>query len=350
MASSQSKGGLAAAQKLTPEERRARASAGAQARWAKADPSRAKLPHAICGSTDRPLRIGDMSIPCYVLEDERRVLTVSGISDGMGLARGGSMVAGLNRLELFASRDRIKPYVSSDLTRRIADPIVFVTPSGGKAYGYDAEVLVELCEAVLAARTAGILQKQQERIAEQCEKLIRGLARVGIIGMVDEATGYQYIRQRDALHEILAAYISRDLLPWTQRFPEDFYVEIYRLMGWDYLDPRSAKKPSYVGKLTNLLVYDRLPSGVVEELKKLNPVESATRRRRYKHHQFLTGDIGNPHLEKQITQVLALLRISDHWREFMTLFRKHLARTKPSDPLLVTEQDRLESMGQMALL
>jgi hypothetical protein len=350
VASSQSKAGKASAMKLSPEERRARASAGAQARWAKADPSRAKLPHAICGSTDRPLRVGDLSIPCYVLEDERRVLTVAGISDGMGLARGGSMVAGLNRLELFASRDRVKPYVSSNLTERIANPIVFVTPTGGKAYGYDAEVLVELCEAVLAARTAGILQKQQERIAEQCEKLIRGLARVGIIGMVDEATGYQYIRRRDALHEILAAYISGDLLPWTQRFPEEFYVEIYRLMNWDYLDPRSAKKPSYVGKLTNLLVYDRLPKGVVEELRRLNPVQVETGRRRHKHHQFLTGDIGNPHLEKQITQVLALLRVSDHWREFLTMFRKHIARTRPSDPILITDHSRLEAAGQMPLL
>lgn len=314
---------------IASDGRRARAAAGAQARWAKADPSRSSLPRAICGSTDRPLRVGDLSIPCYVLEDERRVLTVAGISDGMGLARGGSMVAGMNRLELFASRDRVKPYVSSNLTERIASPIVFITPTGGKAYGYDAEVLVELCEAVLAARHAGTLQKQQKSIADQCEKLIRGLARVGIIGMVDEATGYQYIRQRDALHEILAAYIAGDLLPWTQRFPEEFYVEIYRLMGWDYLDPRSAKKPSYVGKLTNMLVYDRLPDGVVEELKRRNPVDAETRRRRYKHHQFLTEEIGNPHLEKQITQVLALLRISDDWREFLNLFRKHIARTTP---------------------
>ena len=319
------------------EVRKARASAGAQARWAKADPSRMTLPRAEFGSTDKPLRIGELSIPCYVLDDERRVLTVAGISDGMGLARGGSMVAGMNRLELFASRDRIKPHIPNGLTERIHEPIVFITPTGGKAYGYDAEVMVDLCEAVLAARQAGVLQTQQLKIAMQCEKVMRGLARVGIISMVDEATGYQYVRRRDALHEILAAYLSSDLLPWTRRFPDEFYVEIYRLMGWDYLDPTSAKKPGYVGKLTNMLIYDRLPPGVLEALRTRNPVEADTNRRRYKHHQFLTEEIGNSHLEKQINQVLALLRISDHWREFITLFRKHIARTRPIPAGIITQ-------------
>lgn len=328
--------------------RRDRAVAGAQARWAKADPSRVHLPRAEFGSSDKPLRIGDMSIPCYVLDDERRVITVAGISDGMGLARGGSMVAGMNRLELFASRDRIKPHISAGLTERIHEPIVFLTPTGGKAYGYDAEVLVDLCEAVLAARQAGVLQQQQMRIAEQCEKVMRGLARVGIISMVDEATGYQYVRRRDALHEILAAYLSTDLLPWTQRFPEDFYVEIYRLMGWDYLDPKSAKKPGYVGKLTNMLIYDRLPPGVLEALKVRNPVEAETKRRRYKHHQFLTEEIGNSHLEKQINQVLALLKISDDWREFVGLFRKHISRSRPVPAgVLSAPANGIDAQGQL---
>ena len=328
--------------------RRARAGAGAQARWAKADPTRMKLPKAEFGSTDRPLKIGDMSIPCYVLDDERRVLTVAGISDSMGLARGGSMVAGMNRLELFASRDRIKPFIPNGLTERIQDPIVFITTMGGKAYGYDAEVLVDLCEAVLAARQAGVLQPQQLSIATQCERVIRGLARVGIIGMVDEATGYQYVRRRDALHEILSAYLSSDLLPWTRRFPDEFYAEIYRLMGWDYLDPKSANKPGYVGKLTNMLIYDRLPPGVLTALRDRNPVEAETKRRRYKHHQFLTDDIGNTHLEKQIHQVLALLRISDDWREFIGHFRKHITRTRPVPIGIVTQPG--SSQGQQGQL
>jgi hypothetical protein len=322
MSDIQAKGGVARAKKLPPSARSAIARSGAQARWAKADPSRDQLPQAICGSKEHPLEIGDIAIPAYVLEDERRVLTVSGMSEGLAMARGGSEVAGLNRFELFVSRDRIRPFISEEVEARVASPIVFLTPTGSKAYGYEADLLVELCEAVLAARAAGVLQEQQKRIAQRCEVLVRGLARVGIVALVDEATGYQKIRARDALSKILEAYISKELLPWTQRFPFQFYEEMYRLLGWGALDPSSKAKPGYVGKLTNALVYDRLPEGVLVELQNHNPVDPETGRRRFKHHQFLSEDIGNPHLEKHLAKVIGLMQASDSWDDFKKFFRK----------------------------
>ena len=321
MSSFQGKGGLARAKVLSPSARSAIARAGAQARWAKADPTRDHLPRAVCGSKERPLQIGDIAIPAYVLEDERRVLTVSGMSEGLAMAKGGSEVPGLNRFELFISRDRVAPYVPDPIAEKIRSPIVFLTPAGTKAYGYEADVLVELCEAVLAVRADGKLQKQQERIAQRCEILVRGLARVGIIALVDEATGYQEVRARDALSRILEAYISKELLPWTQRFPLQFYEEMYRLLGWT-LDPASRAKPGFVGKLTNALVYDRLPDGVVTELRSRNPVDPDTGRRRFKHHQFLTEQIGNPHLEKHLSKVVGLMQATDNWGEFKRMFRK----------------------------
>lgn len=321
MSENQKKGGIVRAKVLSPTARSAIASAGAQARWAKADPNREKLPKAICGSNERPLQIGNIAIPAYVLEDERRVLTVSGMSDGLSMARGGSEVPGLNRFELFIARDRIRPYVTEELRAQISNPIVFLTPTGSKAYGYDAQILVELCEAILATRQAGVLQKQQEGIAQRAEILMRGLARVGIVALVDEATGYQEIRDRTALRRILEAYISKEWLPWTQRFPLEFYQEMYRLLGWK-LDPSSKAKPGYVGRLTNALVYDRLPTGVTDELRTQNPVDPVTKRRRFKHHQFLTDDIGNPHLEKHVSKVIGLMQASDNWTEFKRMFRR----------------------------
>lgn len=318
--SNSSKGGITRAQNLTPEQRKEIASAGARARWAKADPDRENLPRALYGADDRPLRIGEISIPCYVLDDERRMLTVSGMLEGMSMAQGGSMVPGLNRFELFASRERIKPFVSNGLAERIRSPVVFLTPTGKKAYGYESDILVELCEAVLAARSAGVLQKQQEGIAQRCEMLVRGLARVGIVALVDEATGFQEVRKRDALHRILEAYIAPDLLPWTQRFPNTFYEEMFRLHGWTY-DPESVKRPGVVGKFTNQFVYEQLPSGVLDELKKKNPKDD-TGRRRARHHQFLTEEIGHPHLEKQITKTITLMQAAEDWPMFKRLFSR----------------------------
>ncbi|TXN78282.1 P63C domain-containing protein [Methylobacterium sp. WL8] len=308
--------------KLSPEQRKAAASAGAAARWAKADPERANLPRAEFGNDDRPLKISGMEIPCYVLEDERRVLTANGFQDALKIARGGSMKAGMSRLELFASGKLINPFIAKDLYERVSNPISFITPGGARAYGYEAEILVELCEAVLAARQAGRLMQQQMPIAQQCELIMRGLARVGIVALVDEATGYQVVRKRDALAKILEAYISKELLPWAQRFPLEFYEGIYRLHKWEDLDPASRSKPGYVGKLTNALVYERLPEGVLQQLRTQNPVDHETGKRKFKHHQFLTDEIGNPHLEKHLAKVIGLMQASDSWIEFKRLFKK----------------------------
>jgi hypothetical protein len=127
------------------------------------------------------------------------------------MSHGGSYSVGGDRLAKFAAQGRLKPYISSDLSERTASPIKFRTPTGSLAYGYEATVLADLCEVILAARADGVLQKQQEHIAKQAEILVRGFAGVGIIALVDEATGYQQDRARDALSRILEAFIAKEL-------------------------------------------------------------------------------------------------------------------------------------------
>ena len=314
------KGGEQRALRLSPDERKRIAVAGAQARWAKADPSRETLPKAVCGSNDATVRIGDTLIPCYVLEDETRVLTVGGVSEGLGLARGGSMIAGMNRLELFISRNRINPYVSPELAKRIHSPIIFLTPAGSKAYGYNAEILVELCEIVLKARQDGVLQTQQQRIAHQCEVLMRGLARLGIIGLVDEATGYQYIRARNALEKILDKWLTKELQPWRRQFPNDYYQRIFELNGWAY-DPDSLAKPGIIGHWTNDIVYDRLGPGLREQL---HEYAGRNSKGRLKHqlHRFLTSTHGIPELQSHLAAVVALKKKKKNWEQFKELLQR----------------------------
>jgi hypothetical protein len=338
---SQSKAGKASARKLSPEQRRARASSGAQARWAKVDPTRQQLPKAICGVHDRPLRIGDISIPCYVLDDETRVLTAGGMGDGIGLARGGSMIAGMNRLELFISRNRINPFVSTSLAERIHAPSVFITPTGGRAYGYAAQVLVELCEVVLKARQAGVLQTQQLGIAQQCEILTRGLVRTGIVALVDEATGYQYLRARNALEKILDQWLTKELQPWKKQFPDDFYRRIFELNGWDY-DPSSVKRLSVIGTWTNDVVYDRLGPGLREELE---DYAGRDEKGRLKHrlHQYLTSKTGIPELQNHMSGVVALMRAASHWRQFKEMLQR--AYPKPHATLSMAFDD-LQQIGR----
>ena len=201
-----------------------------------------KVLAAVYGAPDRPLKIGDIEIPCYVLEGDIRVLSQRGLQTGIGMSISGGS-AGEQRLPRFIESIVSKGIEANDLTARIREPIKFVPPGGGSiAYGYEATILVDICDAVLAARKAGgILQKQQEHIADQCEILLRGFARLGIIALIDEATGFQYARARQALEQILDRFLRKELGRWAKRFPDEFYENMYRLRGWDYQNFNTAR-------------------------------------------------------------------------------------------------------------
>ena len=190
----------------------------------------------------------------------------------------------------FLAQKTLIPFINDKLAMALLTPVRFVRPGrGGKlAVGYEATILADICDAVLAARKAGKLTEKQEIIAEHCEILVRGFARVGIIALVDEATGYQYERDRNELYKILALYISDELLPWAKRFPDEFYRQLFRLQNWQY-SPPSVKRPLYVGKLTNELIYEQLPPGVLDELRRKNPKDEKGRRK-HKFFQFLTEE------------------------------------------------------------
>lgn len=279
-----------------------------------------QIPKAIYGAEDRPLNLGGFDIPCYILEDGKRVLVQRGMMQSLDMKQGTAGRGGGDRLAKFISTKGIKPYVSDELAEVITSPIKFVTPNGSTAYGYEATILADICDAVLDARNDKKLNYQQEHIAKQCEILVRGFARVGIIALVDEATGYQDVRARDALAKILEKFLDDELHKWTKTFPDEFYKEIFRLRGWQY-KPWSVKRPGVIGRWTNDFVYDRLAPGVLKELQRLNPTDIHGRRQTT-HHQWFNTDYGHPKLKEHISGVLALMRAAPNWRTFKSMLNR----------------------------
>jgi hypothetical protein len=296
-----------------------------------------EIVRATHGSPDHPLRFGDLEIACYVLEDGRRVLNQGSMISALGMSQGSasSIISRGDRLTKFAGGKALQPYVSEELLQLISVPIKFRTPSSsGIAYGYEATVLTDICEVVLRAREDHRLQKQQEHIAKQCEILVRGFARVGIIALVDEATGYQEFRARQALEDILRTFISEELLKWARTFPDEFYRELFRLRNVRYSEV-SSKRPSYIGTLTNDIVYERLAPGVLEELQRVTPKDEKGRRK-HKYFQRLTEDIGNPKLREHLSNVITLMKASPNWTIFYRLLQRALPKyPKVGDQLLL---------------
>jgi hypothetical protein len=282
------------------------------------------IPQATHGSKDSPLRIGGIEIPCYVLPGDQRVLYQRAMVKALGMSRGSSSTSGGDRLAKFIAGKALAPYVSPELLQVTTNPIKFKTTTGQIAYGYDATVLVDICEAVLQARADGRLQRQQDHIAMQCEMLVRGFARVGIIALVDEATGYQQVRRRRALEDYLSKYISKELVRWSKMFPDEFYEQMYRLRGWNY-NQESTQRPGVVGHYTIDLVYDRLAPLVVDELKRLTPRDEKGRRK-HKLFQRLTEDIGHEKLREHLIGVITLMKASPNWPTFYRMLQRALPK------------------------
>ncbi|HEX4146444.1 MAG TPA: P63C domain-containing protein [Pirellulales bacterium] len=319
------KGGKARAEKLTPEQRSEIARRAAAERWGSE-----ALPIATHGAPDHPLKIGDIEIPCYVLNDGRRVLVQRGMLAGLDMKQGTAGRGGGDRLVKFLNTQAINPYVPQGLSDVIMEPIKFLTHGGKIAYGYEATVLADMCDAVLDARKKGKLNYQQEHIAARCEILARGFMRVGIIALVDEATGFQRDRERDSLAKILEAFVAKEI----QKYLKTFDLEFYELMCEVRGEPleRAKKRPKYFGKLTNNLVYCRLAPGVLDELKRLSPADE-NGRRKTKLFQGLTPDYGHPKLKEHLAGVTTALKLAKiqgtDWDDFLKLLDKTHPKFKP---------------------
>ena len=302
------KGGKARAEKLSPEERSAIAKKAAQSRWNK------DLPVA---NYTGMIKVGDAELACAVLEDGTRVLTQSDMMRALGRARQakgrGFYDADVN-LPAFLTAKNLKPFISNELYVT-SSQLEFRLPSGQPAFGYKAEMLPQVCEVYLKARDANALVQSQKHIALRADILMRGLAHVGIVALVDEATGYQRDRAADALAKILEKFIAKELQPWVHTFPDLYYQELFRLRGLDF--PRdTVKRPQYFGHLTNDIVYKRLAPGVREELDKTTP-KAPSGRRKHQMHRKLTPDMGHPKLREHLASVTTVMRLSNKYDDFI---------------------------------
>jgi hypothetical protein len=299
-----------------------------------------KLPKA---THEGVLNIGNIELPCAVLEDGTRLISERGVIKALGGKRGGSHWRrkkqnpdGAN-MPIYLSANNLTPFINEVFGAAPIEPMNYETLSGVTAHGLLADRLHEVCEVWLKAREADALHHSQHHIAKQAEILMRGFAHVGVIALVDEATGYQYVRARKALEEILDQFVSKELRKWSKTFPDEFYEHLFKLRGWKYV-PFSIKRPAYVGKLTNDLIYERLAPGVLEELKHRNPPNEKGRRR-HKHFQWLTEDVGHPRLREHIASVIALMKASTKWEQFYRMLQRALPRQNTNLELPLSDEE-----------
>lgn len=321
-ADASSKGGLARADSLTPEQRTEIATKAAQSRW------NGVVPEVLCAGQ---LKLGNVEIPCYVTQEGQRFISGRGMQEALRLVdvevpRSGEKPG--SRLTRLLNGKYLKPLIFKEKSPDHFSPVK-IRFQGRLIHGFNAEMLADICEGMLQARAAKVnLTPRQTVIAAQCEILLRAFAKVGIAALIDEATGYQNVRPADALRAYLETILRNELAAWIKRFPDEFYENIYRLKGWTW--PGMAKnRYSVVAKYTNDLIYERLAPGLREEFERRNP-KDAKGRRKHRNHQWF-DEPGDQMFSQLMFTVLAVQRAclqksGDKWGAFLRMINELLPK------------------------
>lgn len=256
------------------------------------------------------LNIGEVKLKCFVTEDGERYISGRSMTSAIGMKGRGQ---GAIRI---STHTTLLPFMNNSLIMALENPVEI-----GNAKAFRAEILADLCDVILEARKKKSLRSEQEiRYAEYAENLIRGFARIGIVALVDEATGYQAVREKKALETIINKYITDTKeRAWSKTFPDEFWFKLVKVKGYDsYI---ALKRPAFVGHWVNDIIYSRLAPGIKNALSDKAP-RNTNGNRTSKFHEWLTSDFGLPELKDHIRDVMLIMDLSSSTKEFHRLLDK----------------------------
>ena len=235
----------------------------------------------------------------------KRLISQNSFMNVVGII--GSGPAGAKRILHLLNNPYMPPKKVAGLSAALATPIRFMTPEKILTAGYEGKLVVDYCKAIMELRRLAGLPEYAIGYAEACEAVVISLAGVAIAAIIDEATGYQLVRERDALAALLDRYLQNEFSAWAKRFPDDFYKELFRLRGWEWKGMK-VNRPQCVGNDTKDLVYSRLEVGILKELEIKNPWIPEKKARLGYHHSLLTDDFGVPALAQHLYTIITIMR------------------------------------------
>lgn len=329
---SKARGGHARAEALSPDERREIARKAAQVRWERVAAVDAE-PEAVvltpeeeqevelepAPSADMPtaihrgqLNIIGLEVPCYVLDNGVRVIGRTSATEVLTGIKGGGA------LEKYIAVRALEPFIPKELMLERMVPFRLPEVEGlDKAVkGLPADLLIDICQGFVAALEYSFkpdskyprMTARQQQMAVKASMFLSACAKVGLDALIDEATGYQYERQADALQIKLAAFLEGEMRKWEKTFPDELWKEFGRLTGWK---GQLNKRPKYWGILVNELVYEKLDADVAKWLKEHAPAP----RHGQNYHQWLSAQYGLKRLVEHIWMIIGMARTCETMTE-----------------------------------
>ena len=256
------------------------------------------------------INIDGPNLKCAVLDttEEMRMITQADFLRTIGRSRQTNRGGGANK-PVFLRAKILQPFIT-DNVRALAAPIKYRTLNGRIVVGYNALCLSGVIQVYLdLERHCYVNNKEIPRgyahIIGTCDILSRSLRDSGIIGLIDEATGYEHLRIK-SLQEQHHHFVSSHASAWKKQYQDSFYIELCRIYGWEWR-PEEGRKPIAMAQITNRDVYKRIAPGLLDHLRLINP-RGENGRRKVDHCQLLTDKYGKPALCNHLYAITAIAR------------------------------------------
>ena len=290
-------GGKARAAKLTPVERREIARKAAIARWG------FKANHK--GNFKEEFGV---DVDCYVLDDQGKTPVISkrGMAQAIGFSKRGDRLVG------FVNSKNMEGYIGRELRQKIENPIIFQrkhaaadNPIGDEAHGYDATILIDICNAIVSANKDGKLTgSRYNKMVEQAQIILSASAKSGIRNLVYALAGYSPSTQE--VIEAFKAYVLEEAKKYEKEFPMELYAEWQRL--YNITPPQRGKNWKEM-HLTVDHIYYPLAKSNGKLLGLLRSAKISGGDRNKKLFQFL-NEVGARALRMQLGRVLEMAESS----------------------------------------
>lgn len=135
------------------------------------------------------LELGNVSMYVMVTKTGKRLISASSVFNAVGRSRRGEKRVA--NYPAFIGAKNLIQFISDDLRSKI-EPIKYKAKNGRISEAYDATIIPDIADLYIEAHEKGALTVKQEEVYERSLIIIRSLAKVGMVGLIDEATGYQF--------------------------------------------------------------------------------------------------------------------------------------------------------------
>lgn len=281
------------------------------------------------GQKDSPLKLGPHTLTCYILEENKRVLTINSIQRALGYEGKSEnwTVELIHKINAFTAIDT---GISTAFTNAIA--IEIDSKKKMVDHAVESHYFTNLCLLIIKAKEEGYLNVAQLKYAKAALQLINAIGKSDIEELIDTATGFR--RFKSITLEYLAAYVKKQdndpAYEWVKTIPIYFIEDILEMNQLQWEDV--TRNPYALWELLNELLFSRISANLWEDLRESKPKRMYTRKDNKKQ------DIEHPKLKEYVMILHSLMKASGkNWNIFMQLLHKTYPKQKGSSKIVFAD-------------